>query len=77
MAIQRKKRNELLIKQKDCCKLCGYHFSRGLQNCYDEQTDTLLCRSCLMLLTFLRVGIVKGVDLVKAANYDMDNRPPA
>jgi hypothetical protein len=77
MAIQRRKRNELLTKQHDCCNLCGHHFSRGLQNCYDEATDTLLCRNCLMLLTFLRVAVVKGMDLVKAANYDMDNRIPA
>ena len=77
MAIQRKKRNELLTKQHDCCKLCGHHFSRGLQNCYDEQTNTLICRSCLMLLTFLRVAVVKGVDLVKVMEYDMNNRIPA
>ena len=73
MAIQRKKRNELLTKQNNYCKLCDHRFSHGLQNCYDEATDTLLCRSCLMLLTFLRVAVVKGIDLVKAANYDMDN----
>ena len=30
-----------------------------------------------MLLTFLRMAVVKGMDLVKAANYDMDNRIPA
>ena len=77
MAIKKRKRNELLNQQNDCCKLCGYHFSRGLQNCYDEQTDTLLCRSCLMLLTFLRVGVGKNVDLVKAMEYDMNNRNPA
>jgi hypothetical protein len=77
MTIQRKKRNKLLTKQNDCCNLCGHHFSRGLQNCYDEATDTLLCRNCLMLLTFLRVAVTKGMDLVKAANYDMDNRVPA
>ncbi len=77
MAIKRRKRNELLTKQHNCCNLCGHHFARELQNCYDESTDTLLCRNCLMLLTFLRVAVVKGMNLVKVANYDMDNRIPA
>lgn len=76
MTVKRKKRNELLSQQNDCCKLCGYHFGRDLQNCYDESTNTLLCRACLMLLTFLRVGVGKDVDLVKVMNYDMNNRIP-
>ena len=77
MTLARRKRNELLTQQKDCCKLCGYHFSRDLQSCYDESTNTLVCHLCLMLLNSLRKSVVKGVDLVKAANYDMDNRIPA
>lgn len=77
MSIQRKKRNEILTTQKDCCKLCGYHFSRILQNCYDDQTNTLLCRLCLMLLKSLRKSVMKGMDLVKVMEYDMNNRIPA
>lgn len=77
MAIPRRKRNELLIKQKDCCKLCGYHFGRDLHNCYDEDTNTLLCHLCLMLLNCVRKSVGKGVDLIEVINYDMDNRIPA
>jgi len=76
MPIPKRKRNDLLKQQKDCCKLCGHHFGRGLQSCYDETTNTLLCRACLMLLTFLRVGVVKGVDLAAVVDYDMKNRIP-
>ena len=77
MAIQRRKRNELLTKQNDCCKLCGYHFGRDLQSCYDETTNTLICHLCLMLLNSLRKSVEKNVDLVKAMEYDMNNRIPA
>lgn len=77
MTLARRKRNELLTQQKDCCKLCGYHFGRALQSCYDETTNTLICHLCLMLLNSLRKSVVKGVDLVKAANYDINNRIPA
>lgn len=77
MTISKRKRNEVLTTQKDCCKLCGYHFSRVLQSCYDDQTNTLLCRLCMMLLKSLRKSVIKGVDLNKTANFDMDNRIPA
>lgn len=77
MTIEKRKRNELLTSQKDCCKLCGYHFSRELNNCYDETTNTLLCRLCLMLLKSVRKSVMKGVDLVKVMEYDMNNQIPA
>ena len=77
MAIQKRKRNELLTQQKDCCNLCGYHFGRDLQSCYDDQTNTLVCHLCLMLLNCVRKSIVKDVDMVKVMEYDMNNRIPA
>jgi len=77
MALSKRKRNDLLTQQKDCCKLCGYHFSRDLHSCYDEDTNTLVCRLCLMLLKSMRKSVIKGVDLAKAMEYDMDNRTPA
>lgn len=76
MALSKKKRNELLTQQKDCCKLCGYHFGRDLQSCYDKPTNTLICHLCLMLLNCVRKSVVKGVDLAKAMEYDMNNRIP-
>ncbi len=77
MALPRRKRNELLAKQHDCCNLCNYHFGRELQSCYHEDTNTLLCRSCLIFLTFMYKYVKKGADLNKAVNYDRDNRIPA
>lgn len=77
MALARRKRNELLTQQKDCCKLCGYHFGRVFQSCYDETTNTLVCHLCLMLLNSLRKSVEKGIELTKVIDYDMNNRIPA
>lgn len=78
MSTTRQKRNEILTNQKDCCKLCSYHFSRDLQSCYDETTNTLLCHLCLMLLNSLRKSIlIHDVDLIKATQFDINNRPSA
>jgi len=74
MTLLKKQRNNLLNQQQNCCNLCGHHFGQGLQSCYDEQTNTLLCRSCLMLLSFLRIAVVRDIDLYKVAEYDMNNR---
>jgi len=74
MTLSKKQRNNLLDQQQNCCNLCGYHFGRDLQSCYDEQTNTMLCHLCLMLLNCLRKSVVKGVDLSKVVEYDMNNR---
>ena len=76
MPLPRRKRNELLTEQNDCCRLCGYHFGRDLQSCYDSDTNTLLCHCCLMLLNCIRKSVDKNVDLVKVMEYDMNNRIP-
>jgi len=76
MTLAKRKRNELLTQQKECCKLCGYHFSRNLHSCYDEDTNTLVCRLCLMLLKSIRKSVIKGVNVVKVMEYDINNQIP-
>ena len=76
MTLSKKQRKNLLDQQQDCCNLCGHHFGQGLHSSYDEQTNTMLCRLCHLLLNCLRKSVVKGVDLGKVVEYDMTNRIP-
>lgn len=69
-------RKTMLIEQHNRCALCRHEFSVDRQSCYDATGHTLVCRTCLMLLSAFRAASVNmGEDIItRLVEYQDEHR---
>ena len=64
-------KKQLLKLQNGQCALCKETIPATSQICYDKKTSTIICRSCMMLLSSWRYAQTRGVTNEMVAEHEL------